>query len=71
MLVVGWIVSYLLSSLVCKWIISWGGDEALEDLLVVPNFFFRDRWDAGNLRFLAWMLWIILSIGLLVKLIAF
>ena len=70
MIVVGWIVAYIISSLFWKWILSWGGADCLEGWQSIFFLsFFAGNWDAEQIKFYALLMWIVQTIGLVLKLI--
>ena len=64
-----WILIYLSLSLVCKWIISWGGANSIKGW---KSIFFLDmeaKWNEEQVRMMALFFWISFSILFVIGLI--
>ncbi|MCO8060341.1 MULTISPECIES: hypothetical protein [Acinetobacter] len=64
-----WILIYLSLSLVCKWIISWGGADYIKGW---KSIFFLDmeaNWSEEQVRMMALFFWISFSILFVIGLI--
>ncbi len=72
MTVARWVIAYLISSLFWKWIISWGGADYLEGWksMFILNLF-AGNWDTEQIKFYALLMWVVQTIGLVLKLIFF
>lgn len=57
-MLITWIVYYILTSLVYKWIISWGGAERIEGWLsfVIIGWFSLD-WKAEQIKLFILIMW--------------
>ncbi|AXY61447.1 hypothetical protein [Acinetobacter sp. WCHAc010052] len=65
-----WVLIYLAVSLMCKWILSWGGADCIKGWKSV--FFFNgspEDWNTEQLRAMALFLWIGFTILFLIGLI--
>lgn len=65
-----WVLIYLAVSLMCKWILSWGGADCIKGWKSI--FFFNgspEDWNTEQLRAMALFLWIGFTILFLIGLI--
>ena len=64
------VLSYLISSLICKWIISWGGAQTIEgwkSWWIIG--WFAGSWSAEQIRLYTLLIWIISSVLFMVGLV--
>ncbi|AXY55453.1 hypothetical protein CDG60_01850 [Acinetobacter chinensis] len=65
-----WVLIYLAVSLMCKWILSWGGADCIKGWKSI--FFFNgspEEWNTEQLRAMALFLWIGFTVLFLIGLI--
>ena len=65
-----WILIYLCFSLVCKWILSWGGAQWLEGIKSALTLGWMTwDWNAEQIRFYILIIWIFSSVWFVVGLL--